>query len=88
MADAKICDRCGEYYAPAEDAPALYVTDQPYVPVTVTEDELNRLSGAAATVSTQPRSTTKNASVEVKDLCEDCQQALEDFWDSGGDSDE
>lgn len=87
MADAKICDRCGEYYAPLDEEVGLYLTDEPFVSVTVTEDELNSGTGAAAVVSTMPRSTTKNAQVGTKDLCGDCQHALAEFWNAGGDDD-
>lgn len=85
MADAKICDRCSEYYAPLDEEVGLYLTDEKLVSVTVTENDLDRISGAAASVSTTPRSATKNAKVETKDLCGDCQHALAEFWNDGGD---
>lgn len=88
MADAKICDRCGGYYGANEDGDAddreLFITAERAASVVVKESDLHQDAIAAAAIT--ERSATKSASVNTKDLCEDCYEAFLEYWNDGGDA--
>jgi hypothetical protein len=89
MDDAKICDRCGDYY-PSDGDRELHLTDTALAQVTVDLEasrqnpnvpkpgETNRLLKTSRTISRTGR-------VPVKDLCGECYDALLAFWEGDDD---
>jgi hypothetical protein len=83
MADAKLCDRCGDYYPASDDADRdLFITDRTAVAISVSESDVKPSPPSPpGTGLAVGRSTTVSESVETKDLCSDCQEEFEAFWE-------
>jgi len=78
MADAKICDHCGDYFDDSEDRD-MHLTTK-----TVVSLAIKRERSKPTNVSTKPIiGKTETKEIDAYDLCDDCYAGLKEWWENG-----